>query len=352
MSQQLAARAKRFGLRYVDVKELCVKRRRKGDRFVYVDGKGKPIRSKKMLARIAALAVPPAWEEVCLADDPQAHIQAVGRDAEGRLQYRYNDDWVLIRDKIKAERLLRFGRVLPRIRARVEKDLRRRGTGRRSAAAAASRLVDRALLRSGHSADSIDTGGRGATTLLKRDVRLNGTRVTLDFIGKGGKRIETEVKDPTLLARIRKLKSIGKKRLFAFRNGKGKVCYLTATDLNKYLRDAAGKRVTAKDFRTFAATSLALAELAEIEVPGLRAEGAESARRGDEGCLAAARQHAGGRTIELRPSARRRDLREGRARPRARARPLPAWARPGGDRADAVSGGAVRGKDGRLTTIR
>src|SRR5688572_2291214 len=98
MSLQLAARAKRFGLRYVDVKELCVKRRRRGDRFHYVDARGKRIRSKKMLTRIAALAVPPAWEEVCLADDPTAHIQAVGRDSEGRLQYRYNDDWVLIRD--------------------------------------------------------------------------------------------------------------------------------------------------------------------------------------------------------------------------------------------------------------
>lgn len=267
MSLQLAARAKRFGLRYVDVKELCLKRRRKGERFVYVDARGKPIRSKKVLARIAALAVPPAWEEVCLADDPSAHIQAIGRDSEGRLQYRYNDDWVLIRDKIKAERLLRFGRALPRIRAKVEKDLRRRGTGRRSAAAAASRLVDRALIRAGHSADGVDNGGRGAATLLKRDVKLNGTSVALDFIGKGGKRIEASVKDPTLLARLRKLKTIGKKRLFAFRNRKGKVCYLTATDLNKYLRDAAGKRVTAKDFRTFAATAQALAELAGTEVP-------------------------------------------------------------------------------------
>jgi DNA topoisomerase-1 len=211
--------------------------------------------------------IPPAWIEVCIADDPKAHLQAIGRDSEGRLQYRYHDDWTNVRDKLKAERLLRFGHALPRIRARLDLDLKRPKADRRYAAAVASRLIDRALLRSGHSISEPENGGRGATTLLKSDVQLNGTKVELNFTGKSGKTIRKTIHDRMLPARLKKLKRIGKKRLFAFRDEKGRCCYLSARDLNLYLRDAAGKRVTAKDFRTFAASAGALAILCETEPP-------------------------------------------------------------------------------------
>ena len=140
------------------------------------------IRNAKTLARIRALVIPPAWADVRIAPDPKSHIQAIGKDIEGRLQYRYHDDWTVVRDKVKAERLLRFGKALPKIRARIEKDLARRKTDRRYAAAVAGRLIDRALIRSGHSGS--DEGGRGATTLLNRDVQLNGTKVYLNFTGQ------------------------------------------------------------------------------------------------------------------------------------------------------------------------
>ena len=248
MAQDLAQRAKRGGLRYVEADSLCLKRKKTGRGFRYVDANDRVVRSPKILNRIRALVIPPAWTEVCIADDPTAHIQATGRDSEGRLQYRYHDEWTNVRDRVKAERLLRFGKALPQLRARLEADLRRRKTDRRYAAAAAARLIDRALLRAGHYESDVEAGGRGAATLLNSDVRLNGSKVFLKFIGKGGILIEKTIRDPLLLARLRKLKRIGKKRLFGFKDENGRNCYLTARDLNHYLREAAGDQVTAKDF--------------------------------------------------------------------------------------------------------
>jgi DNA topoisomerase I len=266
-TQDLARRAKRGGLRYVETDSLCLRRKKSGRGFRYVDAKDRAVKSVKILDRIRALAIPPAWIDVCIADDPSAHIQAIGRDSEGRLQYRYHDDWTGVRDKVKADRLLRFGKALPQLRERLEADLRRRKTDRRYAAAAAARLIDRTLLRAGHYQSDAEEGGRGATTLLKSDVRLNGTKVFLKFTGKGGKLIEKTIRDPLLLAHLRKLKRLGKKRLFCFKDESGRSCYLTARDLNQYLRKAAGEEVTAKDFRTFAASARALAALCAAEEP-------------------------------------------------------------------------------------
>ena len=267
MTEDLAWRAKRQGLRYVEADKLCLTRQKGGRGFRYLDAGGRVIRSKRILDRIRALVIPPAWVEVCIADDPKAHIQAVGRDSEGRLQYRYHDEWTGVRDKVKAERLLRFGRALPKIRARLDRDLNRRKTDRRYAAAVASRLIDRALLRSGHSVSEPEDGGRGAATLLNSDVQLNGTHVSLNFTGKSGKKVRKTFRDPILLLRLKKLRRIGKERLFGFRDDKGRCCYLSARDLNHYLREAAGQPVTAKDFRTFAASADALAALCEAEPP-------------------------------------------------------------------------------------
>jgi DNA topoisomerase-1 len=265
--EESAQRAARHGLHYVEVEELCLVRQKGGRGFRYCDAKGRIIRKAAALDRIRTLAIPPAWVEVQIAAHPKAHIQAVGRDSEGRLQYLYHTNWTAVRDKVKAERLFRFGQALPKIRTQLEKDLNRRKTDRRYAAALAARLIDRALLRAGHYvADSVDAA-RGATTLLNRDVQLNGTEVTLNFTGKGGKVIKKTVRDAALPVRLRRLKRLGKKRLFAFKDDKGRCCYLSARELNDYLREAAGAPVTAKDFRTFAASSLALAALCTAEWP-------------------------------------------------------------------------------------
>lgn len=265
MTDDLARRARRHGLKYVEADSLCITRRKSGRGFLYLNAKGHVIHNPKTLARIRSLVIPPAWAEVCIAPDSRAHIQAVGKDVEGRLQYRYHDGWTAVRDRVKAEGLFRFGKALPKIRAQIEKDLAGRKTDRRYAAAVAGRLIDRALLRSGHTGS--DEGGRGAATLLNRDVQLNGTKVFLNFIGKSGKTIRKTIRDPILLTRLRNLKQRGCKYLFAFRDDNNRRCKLTASDLNAYLRQAAGKRVTAKDFRTFAATAQALATLCATEMP-------------------------------------------------------------------------------------
>jgi DNA topoisomerase-1 len=267
MGENLEKRAERQGLRYVTTEQLRLTRRKGRIGFLYFDAKGELIRNRKIIDRINELAIPPAWTDVRISADPNAHLQAIGRDDAGRLQYRYHKTWTEVRDRLKSERLLRFGRALPKIRARVDRDLKRRKTDRRYAAAVAGRLIDKALLRAGHSTEAIEDGGRGATTLLKRDVKLNGTKVELRFTGKSGKEIKRTLRDPILLSRLRKLKRIGKKRLFAFEDEAGRCCYLSARDLNAYLRDAAGAPVTAKDFRTFAASAHALAVLCAAERP-------------------------------------------------------------------------------------
>jgi DNA topoisomerase-1 len=256
---------RRQRLRHVKVAELCLRRRKSGRGFAYDDAEGRVVRDRKVLQRIRALAIPPAWTEVCIADDPQAHIQAVGRDSEGRLQYRYHDDWTTVRDRRKARSLLRFGKVLPKVRAQIGRDLKRPKTERRSTAAAAGRLIDRALIRSGHT--GTEDGGRGAATLLKGDVKLNGSTVSLSFTGKSGKQIQKTIRDPVLLKRLRKMKRIGRTRLFVFRDDNKRRHRLSARELNAYLREAAEHSISAKDFRTFAASAKALQALCRGKAP-------------------------------------------------------------------------------------
>ncbi|MDQ0326763.1 DNA topoisomerase-1 [Rhodopseudomonas julia] len=267
MVDTLQERAELCGLNYICADNLTIERRRSGRGFTYKRN-GKTIRDPRLRQRLIDLVIPPAWTSVCIAEDPHAHLQAVGRDQEGRLQYRYHEDWTEVRNAIKAERLLRFGRALPKIRERITRDLDRRRIDRRYSAAVAARLVDRALLRSGHRSEPAgDEGARGATTLLKKDVRLNGRTVTLDFVGKSGKKIHKVIPDAHLPSRLRKLKAIGKRRLFAYRESDGSRAYLNARDLNQYLKNAAGAQVTSKDFRTFAASAAALELFLASEKP-------------------------------------------------------------------------------------
>jgi DNA topoisomerase I len=269
MGAEGQGRTRRQGLSHVEADALTITRHRCGRGFSYKDARGRTICDKAVRARIKKLAIPPAWEEVQIAADEHAHIQAIGRDAEGRLQYRYHDEWKTVREEIKAERLMRFGRALPLIRQRLKADLCRDRPDRRFAAAAAARLIDRALLRAGHDSHAAEeeNGGRGATTLLKRDVQLNGTEIALSFTGKGGKKVEKSVRDRALISRLRKLKKLGRKWLFSYREGRAKRRHLSARELNCYLQEVAGEPITAKDFRTFAACSRALAELAREKPP-------------------------------------------------------------------------------------
>jgi DNA topoisomerase-1 len=221
------------------------------------------VRDKVLKARIRQLAIPPAWTEVCIAEDERAHIQAVGRDAERRLQYRYHPDWEQARVETKGRRLLRLGSALPRLRGNVRKALSEPGLTRDKVTAAVVRLIDRALLRPGHEEYAQERGSRGASTLLKSDVVIEGDTIMLEFEGKGGKPVKRAIRDK-LLARVAKRLSMLKgRRLFSVTDDSGKPRPITARDVNAFLAEATGTDVTAKDFRTFRASAEALAFLTE-----------------------------------------------------------------------------------------
>lgn len=254
---------RRFGLTYDETSALQLRRRRCGKGFAYRDGTGEILRDKNLKARIDQLAIPPAWTEVCIAGDERAHIQAIGRDAEGRLQYRYHPDWDQARVTAKEGRLKRLGSALPRVRKTVRKALTAPGLTRTKVVAAIVRLIDRALLRPGYEEYARSEGGRGASTLLKSDVALDGDKVFLEFKGKGGKEIRRELRDPLLARVLRRLSASRGRRLFGFADGSGGKRPVTAREVNEFLAEASGAEISAKDFRTFRASATALAVLVE-----------------------------------------------------------------------------------------
>jgi DNA topoisomerase I len=267
MPQHVEKLCRRYGLNYVETADLRLHRRRCGKGFAYIDADGGPIRDKAAKARIKQLAIPPAWTDVCIAGNEHAHIQAVGRDAEGRLQYRYHPDWDKARSQTKAQRLLRLGTALPRLRGAVRKALSGPKLTRTKVIAAVVRLIDRALLRPGYEEYAEARGSRGAATLLKSDVSVQGDKVLIEFEGKGGKPVKRELKDKLLAPVVKKLSSLKGRRLFSAPDGSGQQRPVTAREVNAFISEASGADVTAKDFRTFRASAEALATLTENNGP-------------------------------------------------------------------------------------
>ena len=218
-----------------------------------------------MRARLKRLAVPPAYEEVLYAADPRAHIQAIGRDAAGRLQYRYHPDWEKVRERRKARRLQRLVEALPRIRRTINKHLATAEPTREFALAAVIELVACSAIRPGSESYAKDNGTRGAATLLKSNVEVQGTRIALKFRAKGGKRIEKEFQCPRAAMAINVLRALPGARLFQYPTSDGQTRAVTATEVNTFLREIAGVKISLKDFRTLSASAAALEALAHIE---------------------------------------------------------------------------------------
>lgn len=257
--------ARRAGLRIIEPEALVIRRRRSGRGFFYVDEAGRRISDPEVLSRIRSLAVPPAYEDVHIAPDADAHLQAIGRDDAGRLQYRYHPDWEGVRDLRKVERLGALCAALPNIRRKIARDLRRSGLGRDRVLAAVVTLIDRTHIRVGYE-DYVHSGrSRGAATLLKRNVWCEGDAVHLTFRGKGGKAVTCEVRSAPLARTVRALKRLPGSRLFQYRDEEGAIRRVTAGDTNAYLNEVAGAPVTAKDFRTLAATAVAAERLAAVD---------------------------------------------------------------------------------------
>jgi DNA topoisomerase I len=267
--------AKRAGLTYVTEGRPGIIRRRVGRGFVYLDAEGRRIRDRQTRARIRALAIPPAWREVWICASPHGHIQAIGRDARGRKQYRYHARWRETRDEAKYERMLAFARALPRIRARVRADLARPGLPRAKVLATVVRLLETTLIRIGNEEYARANGSFGLTTLRARHVAVRGTSVRFHFRGKGGKEHVVDVRDPRLARIVRRCQELPGQELFQYVDADGKRQSVDSADVNDYLREIAGEEFTAKDFRTWAGTVLAALALAAM--PGFAS--AREARR-------------------------------------------------------------------------
>ena len=259
----LAARA--VGLRYVDASDPGISRVRRGKGFAYVDADGGRVTDTDTLARIAALAIPPAWQEVWICPSSRGHIQTSGRDARGRRQYRYHALWQATRDETKYERTIAFARALPRLRRQVDRDLRRHGMPREKVVAAAVRLLETTLIRVGNEEYARTNRSYGVTTLRDRHARVTSYGLKLSFRGKSGKQHVVGLRDRRLARVVRSCQDLPGQRLFQYLDADGEPRSIDSDDVNAYLRSAMGDDFSAKDFRTWAGTVLAARALHEID---------------------------------------------------------------------------------------
>jgi DNA topoisomerase-1 len=256
------ALAKRYHLHLTTPAQLKITRRRAGEGFAYYSATGKHITDKKIVYRLNALAVPPAYEDVHFAADPRAHIQAIGRDAAGRLQYRYHPDWEKVREARKSAHLNDLIAVLPKIRRSIAQHLSGDEPKKEFALAAVIEMVATASIRAGSEEYAKQRGTRGAATLLKSNVKTNGSKVSLHFRAKGAKQVEKEFECARLCAAIEKLRALPGKRLFQYRGEDGAVHVVHARDANAFLKEIAGCAISLKDFRTLCASAAVLETLA------------------------------------------------------------------------------------------
>lgn len=261
--QSAEERAASAGLRYVDPERLPLRRRRSGSGFTYVDQHSRSVSDTKVKQRVARLAIPPAWKDVRIARDPRSHIQAVGRDAAGRLQYRYQELWTEGGHEVKLKRLIDLGAGLGKLRADVEAQLRRQTVDADFTLACAVALIDRAGLRIGYPEYARDDGGRGAATLRRSDVTIRDGKVRLRFNGKGGKDIQRIVDDAQLARALARLREQPGDMLFRWRDQDGDDACLNADKVNVYLRKRIGEETSARDFRTFRASAIVTGWLQE-----------------------------------------------------------------------------------------
>jgi DNA topoisomerase I len=249
------------GLRLVERESLSIKRRRTGKGWRYFRDGDRPIRHAGTISRLNRLAVPPAYQEVLFAEDPVAHLQAVGRDAAGRLQYRYHRDWEKVREIRKARRLERLAAALPRIKRSVGQHLGCETFSAAFACSAIIELVARSAIRPGNENYARLRGTRGAATLLKSNVRINGPAITLTFRAKGGKTITKELECARLAAALERLAQLPGRRLFQCRGEDEAIHAVTSRQVNTFLREIAGVNISLKDFRTLLASASVLEAL-------------------------------------------------------------------------------------------
>jgi len=259
-----AESARSAGLRYVSNQAQGIRRIKTRDGFYYVDKNGQRITDESVLARIQSLVIPPAWQEVWICPYANGHIQATGRDARGRKQYRYHPKWREVRDEVKYERMINFGRVLPALREKVMKDLGFPGLPREKVLAAVVRMLDLTGVRIGNEEYAKENRSFGLTTLLNKHVRVEGAEIELRFRGKSKVYHALKVRDRRMANIIKRMRDLPGQELFQYLDEQGNVHSVGSDDVNEYLRSITGEDYTAKDFRTWTGTVLATLLLLEL----------------------------------------------------------------------------------------
>jgi len=266
-------------LRHVSDSQPGITRRRAGGGFTYLHPDGRRVRDAATLDRIRAIVIPPAWEHVWICPSPDGHIQAIGRDARGRKQYRYHAGWIAAQDEAKYDRMVSFGEVLPRLRRRVERDLKAPPLSRERVLATVVRLLERTLIRIGNDEYARANGSYGLTTLQNRHVRIRGSRLEFKFRAKSGILQQIELDDPKLAASVKKLQELPGQTLFQYVDATGAPQKIDSADVNEYLREIAGSDFTAKDFRTWFGTVLAAMALHDIAAANPDADSQTACKR-------------------------------------------------------------------------
>ena len=255
--------ARAAGLRYVSDLSPGIRRKRAGKGFMYRNSEGRTVDDRDTIRRIKGLAVPPAWTDVWICPNPHGHLQATGRDARGRKQYRYHLRWREVRDAVKYDRMVAFAAALPEIRERTDGDLERPGMPREKVLAAIVRLLEETRIRVGNEEYRKENGSFGLTTLRNRHVEVIGSDVHFSFRGKSGKLHRVDLQDRRLARILKRFLEIPGQELFQFLDESGEAKPIDSADVNAYLRDISGEDFTAKDFRTWAGTILAARFLCE-----------------------------------------------------------------------------------------
>jgi DNA topoisomerase I len=281
--------ARRAGLCYVHDRQPGIRRKKRGKAFVYLGIDGKVVRDAPTLRRIQQLVIPPAWSEVWICNTPNGHIQATGRDARGRKQYRYHTRFREVRDETKYEKIFDFASALPKIRARCERDLSRPGLTREKVLAAVVCLLEQTLIRVGNEEYSRLNQSFGLTTLRDGHAKIRGASLQFEFRGKSGKQHSVAINDRRLAKIVKHCRDLPGDELFQYLAEDGTRRTIGSADVNDYLREVTGEDFTAKDFRTFAGTVIAANALAEA---GL-ASSATAAKKGIVGAIKNAAERLG-----------------------------------------------------------
>jgi len=271
---------------YVSNEESGIRRLSRPDGFSYVNSRGQPIRNAETLRRIRSLAAPPAYTDVWICPKSNGHIQATGRDARGREQYRYHPRWIEIRDRAKYDHILRFAAALPALRAQVRADMSKRGLPREKVVATIVDLLETTLIRVGNRDYAQKNKSYGLTTLRNRHVAVDGGELRFRFTGKSGKSWNLKLKDRRIARIVKACQELPGQRLFEFIDAQGIPRSVDSSDVNAYLREATGHEITAKDFRTWHGTVLAVSALSEFEAFDTQALAKRNVRAAIEGVAA------------------------------------------------------------------